>query len=334
MRRILLFIFIGFTFYTTRAQDVLPSFGSSRTGGSGMQFLKISPDARSTAMGGAVIGLVNDVSALYWNPAGITSVDTGKVSIMASHTRYFANNTVNFAGVVFKPGKLSYVGVSVMSLNFADMEETTELQPFGTGRKVNVNNTLIGLTYAKILTQSFSFGMTGKWAHESFSDVQTNDVLFDLGLKYNIGLMGSRFGVSFSNFGMNVSPEGNVSVLKLSGEQKINNFSEVSAPAAFRVGVAFDPINKGMHKLTLAGQLNHPTDNNETFSTGAEYSLKRLLHVRTGWEFGADEGYNFPPIGMGIKLPYSNYLLSFDYSMVSKQRLGNLNRITLALTIR
>jgi hypothetical protein len=146
--------------------------------------------------------------------------------------------------------------------------------------------------------------------------------------------MGSRFGVSFSNFGMNVSPEGDVSVLKLSGNQKINNYSEVSAPAAFRVCVAFDPINKGMHKLTLAGQLNHPTDNNETLSTGVEYSLKRFLRVRTGWEFGADEGFNFPPIGMGIKLPFSNYPLSIDYSMVSKQRLGNLNRITLALTIR
>ncbi|MCX6187052.1 MAG: hypothetical protein NTU43_08665, partial [Bacteroidetes bacterium] len=139
---------------------------------------------------------------------------------------------------------------------------------------------------------------------------------------------------SFSNFGMNVSPEGDVSVLKLSGNQKISNYSEVSAPAAFRVGVAFDPINKGMHKLTLAGQLNHPTDNNETFSTGAEYSYKRLLHVRSGWEFGADESYNFPPLGMGIKLPFSNCPLTIDYSMVSKQRLGNLNRITLALTIR
>ncbi len=334
MRKILLIIIVVSTHLTSVAQDFLPSFGNSRTGGSGMQYLKITPDARSSAMGGAVVGLINDVSALYWNPAGITSIDTGKVSILTSHTRYFAGNSVNFAGAVFKPGKLSYVGISVLSLNFADMDETSEFQPKGTGRKINISNTLIGLTYAKILTQSFSFGISSKWAHEAIGDIQTNNILFDLGLKYNIGLMGSRFGVTFTNFGLNVSPEGEINILKLSGVQNVKNFSEVSAPANFRVGAAFEPLNKGMHKITLAAQLNHPTDNNETFATGAEYALKKLLFLRSGWEFGADESYNFPPLGLGVKLPIYKGILSIDYGFVSKLRLGNLNRLTLALTIK
>ncbi|MFY8189587.1 MAG: hypothetical protein ACOVK9_01375, partial [Bacteroidia bacterium] len=71
--------------------QVLPTFGNSRTGGSGIQFLKIPNDARSTAMGGAVVGITNDASAMFWNPAGITKVDTGRYNFQLAHTRYYAN---------------------------------------------------------------------------------------------------------------------------------------------------------------------------------------------------------------------------------------------------
>ena len=49
--------------------QILPTFGNSRSGTSGMQFLKVWPDARSGALGGAVTAIVNDPSAAYWNPA-------------------------------------------------------------------------------------------------------------------------------------------------------------------------------------------------------------------------------------------------------------------------
>ena len=50
----LLYLFL-FAISIAQAQ-ILPTFGNSRTGGSGMQFLKIAPDARSSAMSGAVVG--------------------------------------------------------------------------------------------------------------------------------------------------------------------------------------------------------------------------------------------------------------------------------------
>ena len=58
--------------------QILPTFGNSRSGTSGMQFLKVWPDARSGALGGAVTAIVNDPSAAYWNPAGLVKGDTGK----------------------------------------------------------------------------------------------------------------------------------------------------------------------------------------------------------------------------------------------------------------
>jgi len=329
-----IFILFSICLSVNSNAQLLPTFGNSRTGGSGMQFLKIQHDARSTAMAGAVVGISNDVSALYWNPAGITSSDSGKVNFMLSNTRYYANTSANFAGAIIKSGPLSFIGLQFLSLNYGDMEETTVFQPYGTGRNVNLSNVLIGLSYAQILTDNFSFGITGKWAHEGIADVRVNNFLFDLGLTYNIGIKHSKFGVTFSNFGLNVSPTGEVRILKLNGDNTVSNFSEVSVPSIFRVGGAFDPIHTNNHILTLAGQLNHPTDNNETFAVGTEYSYKRLFYGRAGYEFGSDENYSFPTTGFGLRLPkkYGNF--RFDYSLSTKARLGNLHRLTLSMCIR
>ena len=77
------FILLFVQLVNTSFAQIFPTYGNNKTGGSGMQFLKITPDAKSAAMSGAVVGLVNDASAMFWNPAGITSIDTGKVMIVS-----------------------------------------------------------------------------------------------------------------------------------------------------------------------------------------------------------------------------------------------------------
>jgi hypothetical protein len=318
---------------TAQAQ-VLPTFGDSRTGGSGMQFLKISPDARAMSMAGSTVAITNDVSAMFWNPAGITGVDTGKVTAMVSHTRYFGDISSNFGGAVFKAGKLSYIGFQVFSMNYGTMDETTEFDSKGTGRTFTVSNYLVGLSYAKILTNSFSFGVNGKYANEGFGGMNIHNVLFDLGLKYDVGVKHTRFGISFSNFGFNVSPSGDVSILKFDGETDINSFSTVTVPGIFRIGLAFDPLHTPEHVITAAGQLNHPTDNNETYSLGLEYNYLKLLYLRTGYEFGSDQKYVAPSAGLGLHIRRGFGGIAIDYGYLAKQSLGANHRITLAVHIR
>jgi hypothetical protein len=314
--------------------QILPTFGDSRTGGSGMQFLKISPDAKGMSLAGGHVATVNDVSAMYWNPAGITRSDTAKFHAMVSNSRYFGDIAGNYAGFLFKPGKLSYLGVQVFAMNYGTMDETTEFESRGTGRTFTVTNYTIGVTYAKVLTNSFSFGVNAKYANEGFAGMQIHNALFDLGLQYNVGIKNTRFGINFSNFGFNVSPGGEVSILKFNGVEQIESFSNVSVPGLFRLGFAFDPINNATHALTAIGQLNHPTDNNETYVLAAEYSYLKLLYLRTGYEFGSDERYIAPSAGFGIKLNRRMGGLALDYGFLAKERLGNVHRITLSMYLR
>jgi Type IX secretion system protein PorV len=317
----------------TQAQ-ILPTFGNSRTGGSGMQFLKISPDARGMSLAGAAVANTNDASSMYWNPASITGVDTGKVHVQLSHTRYFGDITGNYAGIVKKVGKLSFVGFQVFSMNYGTMDETTEFESKGTGRTFTVSNYLVGLTYAKILTNSFSFGVNAKYANEGFGGATVHNALFDLGLKYDVGVKNTRFGINFSNFGFNVSPSGDVSVLKFNGPTDITSFSQVSVPGIFRLGIAFDPLHTPDHIITASGQLNHPTDNNETYALGAEYSYLKVGYLRTGYEFGSDEQYIAPSFGLGIKAITRFVGMNIDYGFLAKSRLGAIHRITLAINLR
>lgn len=332
MKRWLLAVFIV-TGFSAQAQ-VLPSFGNSRTGTTGMQFLKLAPDARSMGMAGSFIAVSNDLSSLYWNPAALSRIDTARYHFQAANTLYFAGINMAWGAFGMQAGEQSFFGINVMSLNTGPMEETTEFQPKGTGRTFSSNSLVVGASYARILTSNFSFGITGKYAREGMAGVAVNNVMFDLGLDYRIPeVRNLRFAVTLTNFGINVEPSGQVTVLKTNGEQVVEDFQSISVPTTFRLGAALDLLKKDNQHLTASLQLNHPSDNNETLALGLEYLLKKMLYIRTGYEFGQDET-GFPPLGVGYVLPRRFGKLSIDYSLTNKSRLGNIHRLGLGLRLK
>ncbi len=316
----------------TEAQ-VLPSFGNSRTGTAGMQFLKLNPDAASNSMAGAVVATTSGAASMFWNPAGISRVSEERLHLEANNTLYFSGFNIASLSAVYRPGQETFWGVYVYSMNSPLMEETTEFQPKGTGRTFSVNNVLAGFTYSRILTNNFSFGVNAKYARESYIDVAVNNVLFDLGLHYDVGIRNARFGVTLSNFGINVQPTGTVTILKFNGEETLDDFETVSVPAIFRIGAAFDPIDRENHRLTVSAQLNHPTDNNETLSFGLEYLIRKTFVVRSGYEFGQDIS-GFPPLGLGVLLPRRFGKLQIDYGFSNHRRLGNIHRFGIGIAFK
>ncbi|MEM1043889.1 MAG: PorV/PorQ family protein [Bacteroidota bacterium] len=319
--------------------QVLPSFGQERTGGSGLQFLKVPVDARGAALSGTMAAIADDASALYWNPAlaaaNGTQVGLATTSYVADIALYY---TAAYTPVSTPLGRFT-LGVSVQALDSGEMDVTTEFSgPAGTGETFKLVDLAFGLTVAQALTDLFSYGITGKLVRESAAEVATTAGLLDLGVAYRVGDTGVRFGVSIRNFGFEVSPGGSVTRETLGGEIIEERFDGIEPPTTFLLGVSYRPLRTlgfnsgGPHDLTFSGQLTNPNDNAERFNLGAEYVWNETLVLRTGYEFGIEEA-TVPSFGLGLAVPGLGPDLRVDYGFNRLDRLGNIHRIGLNLRL-
>ncbi len=315
--------------------QILPSLGEARSGTYGFQYLKIGPDARSTSMGSSSVADAADVSSLYWNPALAAQLDNSQV--MLAHTQYFADISMNYAGYVHRFGSLA-LGVSLHMLDSGAMDETTELQPGGTGRTFRTTHIAAGISFAQRLTSLFSYGVTLKYLDESIEEVTSRTGVLDAGFFYRVGDTGLRFAVGLSNFGVDADPTGETrrrpgpnetgTETDQDGFIVMDEFADVSPPTTFTLGSAYDLIERDDFIVTITGQLTNPADTQERFSMGAELDYLRRFFIRSGFEFGVDESY-LPSFGAGFNFPLYNYGIRADYGFTTREYLGSLHRISL-----
>jgi len=141
-----LFISVGITDFATAQKSVFPSLGSSRSGTSGFQFLKINVDARSAAMAQSNVASPSEGATLYLNPALAAQLDKSQVYL--SHTAYFADVSLNYASYVHQLGNVAFGG-SLTFLDSGEMEETNEFNPTGTGRTFRTVHLAAGLSFSQ-----------------------------------------------------------------------------------------------------------------------------------------------------------------------------------------
>jgi len=311
--------------FATGAAQLLPVLGSQRVGITTADFLKIGVGARPNAMGESFAAVANDAYALYYNPAGIAESDRNEIAF--AHTDWFVGLQHDFIGAVYHIDHDNAIGVSVISLRSDDMPVTTEFQPYGTGQYFKYGDLALGATYARRMTDRFSFGVGVKLIDETLADVSMRGVLVDLGTFYWTGIGTSRFAVSVSNFGGQMAPTGAVTLVD---GTTVSSFQGFSPPTIFRIGFALDPIDDAANKLTTSIQLNHPADNAENISLGAEYSYQSALFLRAGYKINVDEqSYS---LGAGVRADAKFAILNFDYAFTPYQRLGDVHRFSLEMS--
>jgi long-subunit fatty acid transport protein len=320
--------------YSADAQ-LIPNLGGQRVGISSLQFLKIGVGARATAMGESFVAISNDASALFWNPAGLVNTEGNQVYI--SHTSYVADISHDFVGASYKISSSDVVGLSLISLSTNDMPVTDETNPRGNGRMFRYSDIAIGATYARQMTNQFSFGATVKYVEETLDVLKIRTVLVDLGTYYWTGLGSVRFAVVVTNFGSDVAPTGTA---ELYDKTKVSNFQSFSPPTLFKFGIAFEPFQTESQKITTSIQLNHPNDNVENVRLGAEYVWNDMFSIRAGVKrtigeklFGkAASSEEDIALGAGVKVPLNFAKFNADYSYANFNRLGGLHRISVQLT--
>jgi Type IX secretion system protein PorV len=315
----------------------------SKVGTAAAQFLKIGAGARASAMGESFAAVANDVTALYWNPAGAANLQA--ISLNASHTQWFADITHNYAGIVVPLGDAGVLGLSATTLNVGEQEVTTVENPDGTGLFYSVNDLAIGITYARPLSDRFSVGITGKYIQQNVYNESANAVAVDIGTYLRTGFHNLVIGMCVSNFGGTMKLEGTDLIAiadinkNISGEYNPDARLKTESwplPLNFRVGIAMDIIgskdpivSSELHRFTLAVDANHPNDNVERVNIGGEYAWDETVFARAGYKLNYDvERWTF---GAGIRMGFGNQQVGFDYALVNYGDLGKVSRLSLEI---
>lgn len=342
MKKIYLLIITMFTFVilSTDAFAVAEGIGStagefSKVGGAGGQFLKIGVGARATSMAGAYGSVVNDLSSVHWNPAGLAKIKT--MSAEFSYNQWFATYSHNFGALAMPVGPEFTAAVSVVSLNSGDIPVTTIERPGGTGSNYRVQDLALALSFAGYLTDQFSFGITAKMVNNSFASVSSSGLAFDIGTLFDTQFMGIKLGFSIHNLGMTQSFSGSDLLTNRKLWEAMNsapldanyNSFEYSLPLIFRAGISSEVYKDDEHAVLGAFDFTTFSDVPEQFAIGAEYVWKDLVSLRGGYIVGQDQlGLAG---GFGIKYDGGVFGGRIDYSINPTKSLGLVNRITIGL---
>ncbi len=293
---------------------VAPAPGQ-KVGTSSMQFLKVVSTARGAAMGSSYASLANGAEAVYWNPARLT---TGpRHSIAVDRVNWFVDVAHHAFAYSGKLGQLGSFGIHAYFTDVGAIEETTVddlgfvssggqqvYNPGLTGATFTPRSYVVGVSYARELTDRFSAGLSAKYAHEDLWLSSAGVPLFDFGISYGTGFRSVQIGASVVNFGPPVEFES----------------ESYPAPMTFRIGVSADVVGlngllqapSDVNRLTVSYDLIQPNDYDQQWAAGLEYMFMDRLAIRGGYQFNFDlESFS---LGAGFRQPLGKIQLAVDYA--------------------
>ncbi len=314
----------------------------TRVGTTVAPVLKIAPGARALGMGSAYVGVSDDIYSAYYNPAGITRAN-GNSQVAFNHSNWLADVDYDFAAGSINIDGLGTIFTTFSSLRVPKEEVRTIEFPDGDGRTWDAGSLVIGVGYARSLTDRFSIGFQLKYIREAIWNTSASGVALDIGTYYVTPFNDLVIGASISNFGTKMQLDGRDIQLNIdpngSPESGPNNIPGKYAmekndlPLNFRVGLAMNVLNERYFKLKVAVDAIHPNDNKEYINAGTEFSYNDMIFIRTGYKalflpnsiqgltLGAGVNYNLTP----------NLKFTFNYAYASYGRLKDVQYFDIGL---
>jgi len=296
----------------------------------GLQFLKIDMSPRTAAMGGAYLLIGDDATAMFSNPAGISSFE-GKVDVFASRTTWIADITYNAFGAIVNLDNWGSFGISAVMPDYGTIEGTIVAdneQGYESTGNLDVGAYAVGLSYGRRLSSQFSIGGQVKYVGQNLGSSVLNDgsevenkvdgLAFDFGTIYYPGFKSFRFGMSIRNF---------------SEEFKYEK-EGFQLPLTFTIGIAMDVMDliseDHSDKLLVAIDALHPRDYSERLHFGAEYQLMSMFAFRAGYKYNYDiESFS---VGMGFMKEFGGIGVKIDYAYSDIDYFDAINRFSLGIS--
>ena len=315
-----------------------PLYGQSsdvktKRGTTAVPFLEIGVGPRGVAMGESYVAVANEASALYWNPAGIAQIQGGEA--LFAHTLWFADVSLSYAAAVLNLGDFGNVGASFYVMNSGEMAVTTEERPEGNGETFHVQDFMVGLSYARKLTDRVNIGGTLKFIQSNLWRLTASTIAVDGGLQFATPLEGVSLALSISNFGGEMQYDGTNLAVRYDPDLRVmgNNDGVLAdihtkgwnLPLVFRFGLAYHGAIAEDHSFTIASDVLYPNNNANFVNVGAEYEFMNKIFLRGGFK-----GLFMPDREGGLSLGIGLFLIpvKVDYSYTDMGRLAGVERIS------
>jgi len=294
---------------------------------------------QSLGMGGAYVAVAHDVTAAYWNPAGLTEIEYPQLMLMHS-SRFSGVVNNDYGAAAFPVGSNSSIGFSLFRVGVDNIKVTALTDPnaeLGPGNRLYVLDTFNGahygffLTYAKKARSGLQVGGNIKYFNFSFGDNSAWGLGFDFGIKKRLA---NRLVL-----GMNLQ-DVTTTLLAYDTGKKENIRPSLRAGLTYplqydRLGGSFHPAIDFVfyfeNRETAA--LFHAGAASVDMNIGWEYVHRSSLALRVGF---ADVGQPEAQLELGkfsAGLGFQISQLMIDYAFLGHLELGNTHRISARLTL-
>ncbi len=275
-------------------------------GSSAAQFLKMGAGARAAAMGNAYTAVADDVTAGYWNPAGLSQISGSEISVM--HNEGLVDTAYEYFGAATKLNK-SAVAVNVYSMDYGSIDAYSNTN-VKTGT-FDAGSMAGSLSYSTLVGQSLRWGASAKYVKESIDDENATSMAADFGVLYNAGTY--KIGATIQNLG---------------GKMK---FVQEESSLPQRVSAGLSRMFKA-GKVLAAFDVSKYNDNDLTYHAGLDYQVASALALRGGYETTPGnqldvDGLTGLSAGVGLHLG----AFDIDYAFRPFGDLGDTHRISLLI---
>ncbi|MBN2009436.1 PorV/PorQ family protein [candidate division KSB1 bacterium] len=305
------------------------SFSFEKVGTTSFQFLKVMTSARGCALGEAFSAATNHSDAIFFNPAALTRIRNFDVSV--DYLDYFLDLSHYAVAAAYTVQNLGTFGFHAIVTDVGEIKVTT-VDALGfvdgvylgyTGETIKPGSQVFGLSFARELTDKFSFGITAKYAREDLSVKSADNFMFDAGLTYDTGFKSLILAASVRHFGPEVKFYDKVNLPRYDASTDSTYYRRYTGksyplPQTFNIGIAFYPVSNAqgslLHSdnqtLLLAIDMVQPRDYDQQYNLGLEYGFNKILFLRGGYKVNYDE----ESFSAGFGLAINKYRIDYSYS--------------------
>lgn len=290
------------------ALAVTVAAAENRTGTAGVAAFKIPAGARPAALGGAFVGLADDLNAVTWNPAGLAELHAPEIALL--HAQYFVDTTYESIGC---GAPLAAGGSLAASLNLLDYGRLP--------RNLETPNGLFGGQFGS--TSPSDLLATAGWG-----GVVANRVRCGAGVRLGVqqAAGASRVGVGVMVGALWDTPAEGFRLGTVADNLGALMGRGNPLPASWAVGASWAVALADRLGAVWLADTRVAVDALFSAGMGLEVTAFDAVSVRGGWRGGGPLGG--PTLGGGVHYPLTWFgrilVFKFDYALAT---VGELDRV-------